>query len=436
MTVPAALARAAFPAPALDVLRTLAEAGHRSWLVGGAVRDLLLHRPRTATDFDVATPARPEEVMRLFRKVIPTGVEHGTVTVLARGEPVEVTTFRGEGAYRDGRRPESVTFLQDLEDDLGRRDFTMNALAYDPLGPEFRDPFGGRADLRRRRVRAVGDPAARFAEDGLRPMRAVRFVAQLGFELDRATRRAIPGALAVVRLVAVERITDELGKLLVARNARAALRLLRSTGLLGIVLPALAALPPRDVRHAEAIVAEAPPELAARLAAFLHRLGPDGAAAALSSLRLPRQVSDAATALVRFFPCRHAGGAALPAAGPAAMRRWLSSVEPHRVETLLALAAAEARGLAPSARRRGGAEVARVRKRVTGVLKSSPPLAIRELAIDGREVAEVLGTAPGPRVGEALRHLLDRVLEDPRENEPERLRAALRGWSAQRTRSI
>jgi tRNA nucleotidyltransferase (CCA-adding enzyme) len=436
MPVPAALARAAFPAPVLDVLRALADAGHRSWLVGGAVRDLLLHRPRTATDFDVATPARPDEVTRLFRKVIPTGIEHGTVTVLARGEPVEVTTFRGEGAYLDGRRPESVTFLQDLEADLARRDFTMNALAYDPLGPEFRDPFGGRDDLRRRRVRAVGDPAARFGEDGLRPMRAVRFVAQLGFALDPATGAAIPGALEVVRRVAAERITDELAKLLVAPHAPAALRLLRSTGLLGVVLPALAAVPEGELGHAEAVSGEAPPELAVRLAALLHPLGPEGAGAALGALRLPRQVSDAATALIRFFPCQRAAGAGLPADEPVALRRWLSRVEPQRVDPLLAVAAAEARVSPPASRRRAAAEVTRLRKRVSEVLREGPPLAIRDLALDGREVAAVLGTAPGPRVGEALRHLLDRVLQDPHENEPERLRAALRDWSAQQTGSI
>ncbi len=431
MNVPAALGRAAFPAPVLDVLRTLTGAGHRSWLVGGAVRDLLLRRPRTAGDFDVATPARPDEVMRLFRKVIPTGVEHGTVTVLARGEPIEVTTFRGEGAYRDGRRPESVVFLQDLEADLARRDFTINALAFDPLAPEFRDPFGGRDDLRRRRVRAVGDPAARFAEDGLRPMRAVRFVAQLGFGLDPTTRRSIPGALDVVRLVAAERLTDELGKLLVARHALDALRLLRSTGLLRVVLPAVAALPPRTLEHAEGVAGRVAPDLAARLAAVLHPLGADGARKALSALRFPRQVSDSAEALVRFYPCRRTPGGALPASDPAAIRRWLSRVEPRRVEALLFAAAAEARGLPPSSRRRAGTELARVRKRVTEVLRSNPPLAIRDLALDGRDVAEVLGAAPGPRVGEALRHLLDRVLQDPRENDPERLRAALREWSSQ-----
>src|SRR3990172_11626659 len=179
--VPAALARADFPGPLMGVLRTLAEAGHRSWIVGGSVRDLLLRRPRGSTDQDVATPARPDEVAALFRKVVPTGIEHGTVTVVLGGAPVEVTTFRGEGAYEDGRRPSSVTFLGDIDEDLARRDFTINALAYDPLAKEFRDPFGGRADLRRRILRAVGDPSARFAEDGLRALRAARVPAPLRF---------------------------------------------------------------------------------------------------------------------------------------------------------------------------------------------------------------------------------------------------------------
>ena len=225
MSVPAALARAraTLPKPLLDVLRRLDEAGHRSWIVGGAVRDLLLHRPREATDYDVATPATPEQVTALFRKVIPTGVDHGTVTVLSSGLAVEVTTFRGEGPYVDGRRPESVTFHRDLEADLARRDFTINALAWDPIADDFRDPHGGRRDLRDRIVRAVGDARERFAEDGLRPMRAVRFASQLGYGLAPATRRAIPGALPVVAKVAIERISDELARLAVGRDAPRAL---------------------------------------------------------------------------------------------------------------------------------------------------------------------------------------------------------------------
>jgi tRNA nucleotidyltransferase (CCA-adding enzyme) len=438
MAAPAALVRATFPAPVLDVLRTLGGAGHRSWLVGGAVRDLLLERPRTATDFDVATPARPEAVQRLFPKVIPTGIEHGTVTVLSRGEPVEVTTFRGEGAYRDGRRPESVTFLQDLEEDLARRDFTMNALAYDPLAREFRDPFGGQADLARRRVRAVGDPAARFGEDGLRAMRGVRFVAQLGFELEPATLAAIPGALEVVKRVAMERITDELGKLLVAPQAERGVQLLHETGLLGVAVPRLAAIPADELRHAALVAGGAPAVLAVRLAALLHWLGPEEAASALFALRLARQTSEAAAALVRFFPCRRRGPG-LPATDPVSLRRWLSRVEPLRVEPLLGLAAAEARGVGQAQRKqaeedaqrkRAEQEVQALGERIAEVLRGSPPLSIRDLALDGLEVAEALGGPPGPRVGEALRHLLDRVLEDPTQNEAQRLRAALLDWSA------
>ena len=158
---PLALLRASFPAFVLDVLRTLDGAGYRSWLVGGAVRALLLRRKRSASDHDVATPARPDQVMALFPKVVPTGLEHGTVTVVLQGAPVEVTPFRGEGAYVDGRRPSSVTFLDEVDEDLARRDFTVNALAYDPVGKAFRDPFGGRDDLRRGIIRAVGDPLDR-----------------------------------------------------------------------------------------------------------------------------------------------------------------------------------------------------------------------------------------------------------------------------------
>src|SRR5512138_1577096 len=249
MRVPAALARArADLPPAVEkVLRTLDAAGHRTWIVGGAVRDLLLGRPRF--DYDLATPATPEQVIGLFRKVVPTGIDHGTVTVVQDGEPIEVTTFRGEGAYVDGRRPERVTFHTDLEADLARRDFTMNALAWDPLAPEFRDPFGGRADMARKLVRAVGDPEARFGEDGLRAMRAVRFAAQLGYGLHPKTRAAIPDALDVVRKVSVERISDELARLLAAPHADRGLALMRTTGLLGAVLPAVSALPPRAIDH-------------------------------------------------------------------------------------------------------------------------------------------------------------------------------------------
>jgi tRNA nucleotidyltransferase (CCA-adding enzyme) len=170
--------------------------------VGGGVRDMLLGR--APADFDLATDARPEKVLEIFGRsfAIPTGLQHGTVTVLTGSDPatrrsVEVTTFRGEGAYLDGRRPSSVTYVSTLDEDLSRRDFTMNAIALEPVTGAIADPFGGRADLARKLIRAVGDPLARFREDGLRPMRAVRQAAQLGFDIEPATQGAIGLALDV-----------------------------------------------------------------------------------------------------------------------------------------------------------------------------------------------------------------------------------------------
>ena len=170
---------AQIPPDVMALCRRLRGAGHQAHLVGGGVRDMLLGRP--PADFDVATDARPEAVLALFGNTfaIPTGLKHGTVTVLTDvkpARPVEVTTFRGEGEYLDGRRPSSVTYVDSLREDLARRDFTMNAVAYDPLDDRVTDPFDGQGDLGRRLVRAVGEPLARFREDGLRPMRAVRIL--------------------------------------------------------------------------------------------------------------------------------------------------------------------------------------------------------------------------------------------------------------------
>ena len=433
MRLPAALARVELPGAILKILRTLGDAGHRSWIVGGAVRDLLLHRPRAANDFDVATPATPAEVTALFRKVVPTGAEHGTVTVVLGGHAVEVTTFRGEGAYVDGRRPESVTFHTDLEADLARRDFTINALAWDPLAPEFRDPFRGRADMARRIVRAVGDPAERFGEDGLRAMRAVRFAAQLGYGLHPRTRAAIPRALEIVKKVSTERISDELGRLVVAPHADRGLALMRRTGLLEVVLPALAALPPRALDHATAVLRRSPADRAVRLAALLHGLGPEEARRLLLALRQPRRVADDVAELVRGHVCRAAAGAPALPASEVELRRWLSRVHLDRAEALVALARAEAAALPPSRAGRARREVRRLAAAVAALREARPALSAGDLALDGRAIMVILGAGPGPHVGEALRHLLDRVLEDPSRNDVAILERELRAWWAGRS---
>ena len=210
-------------------------------VVGGAVRDELLGRPHT--DWDLATRLLPEAVMARARavglKVIPTGLQHGTVTVLLEGRTVEVTTYRGDGDYLDGRRPESVRLGVELAEDLARRDFTINAMALPVGGGDLVDPFGGRADLTARLLRAVGDPLQRFKEDGLRPLRACRFAAQLGFEVEAATLAAIPQRLDVARKVSVERVFTELDKLLRGAEPVRGLTLLAACGLLDLWLPEL-----------------------------------------------------------------------------------------------------------------------------------------------------------------------------------------------------
>src|SRR6185436_6634390 len=207
---------------AIGICERLRESGKRGWIVGGCVRDLLLGK--TVSDWDVATDARPDEVMRIFPRVVPTGIEHGTVSVLAHGVPYEVTTLRGETTYSDGRRPEAVVFVDDITADLARRDFTVNAIAIDPLTPALIDPFDGRKDLEARILRAVGNPVERFLEDGLRVLRAARFAATLECTIDPPTLAAIEPTLSTYRKVSAERIRDEWVKAMKARRPSVAFR--------------------------------------------------------------------------------------------------------------------------------------------------------------------------------------------------------------------
>jgi tRNA nucleotidyltransferase (CCA-adding enzyme) len=424
------------------VLARLGAAGHRSWLVGGVVRDLLLARTRhDPGEFDVATPATPAQVQALFRKVIPTGIDHGTVTIVEEGARVEVTTFRGEEGYVDGRRPSRVTFHGDLEADLARRDFTVNAMAWDPLVGELRDPFGGRDDLGRGVIRAVGDARERFAEDGLRPLRGARFVSQLGFRLAPATRAAIPGALPVVGLVSRERVSEELSRLLVGAHAAAGIETLRATGLLRIVLPRLGELSAARVRHAVAVASEPFAACRAgqagreecrllRMSALLHVLPPEEARQAVVELRLPNRLATGVVSLSGGRCGLDQGGPPAGQGGAAGTRRWLSAVGRDRAPLFLALWAADARhqGARSAAR---GAEVRRLASRVRRELRAGVPLAVSDLALGGKEILALATGIGGRRVGEALRLLLDHVLEDPTANTRSRLSGRLRSWWAE-----
>ena len=213
------------------------ENGHRLYIVGGAVRDHLLGRKNS--DYDFCTDAKPEEVIPMFRRVIPTGIKHGTVTVLFKGDSFEVTTFRTEGAYSDQRHPDSVTFVTDLSEDLSRRDFTVNAFAADCLDGSIIDLYDGMKDLKAKTIRAIGNPRERFEEDALRLMRLARFCSKLGFEPDPDTKQAATQLSASISNVSQERIYDELSKILMTEKPTVGLRLLEDIGVLEHILPEL-----------------------------------------------------------------------------------------------------------------------------------------------------------------------------------------------------
>lgn len=414
------LHNADIPRPVLDVLRRLRELGFAVFLVGGCVRDMVRTVP--PKDFDVATSAHPHEVQAAFKKVIPTGIQHGTVTVVIGGTHVEVTTFRSEGDYHDGRRPSTVTFESDITEDLSRRDFTINAMAYDPISRELVDPFGGQADLQAHLIRCVRDPHERFSEDGLRAMRAVRFATVLGFTIEPATQAAIPPTLPVFRKVALERVREEFVKLLLTPRAEFGLTLLAETGLLEVFLPELARADAEAARRARAAAQAAPAEVEMRLAALLADLvrGPQAKDICVR-LKFPTKVAEMVGLLVE-----HAALEARLQESDPALRRLLAKVGLGALEPLLAVAHARVQVRAPEML----PEFLRLQERLRSLAAAKPPLSAKELVLTGGDIMATLGVGPSPIVGQATRFLMESVLDDPTLNQPERLKELLRAWQA------
>ncbi|MCB9542386.1 MAG: [cytidine(C)-cytidine(C)-adenosine (A)]-adding enzyme [Myxococcales bacterium] len=397
------------PAWALSVAEGLRGAGFEAYFVGGAVRDRLLGRP--VSDWDIATDAEPEAVMGCFARAIPTGLQHGTVTVVVAHQPVEVTTYRVERGYSDGRRPDEVAFTRELRDDLGRRDFTINAMAWDAVAGVLVDPYDGRGDLGRRLLRAVGAAEERFSEDGLRALRAVRFACVLELALDPATRAAIPATMATFRKVSAERIRVELGKILGARRVAWGVEALWETGLLGEFLPE--ALP--GLGRAVAALGEPPSGEVARLAVLLHGGGSDGDGP-LRRLRYGNEERGRLVALLR-----QRGLDPAVARSDAAVRALVAQVGLSVVDEVIAYRMALARVDAPEEYAAWQALAARI----DAIGARSAPQSARELSLDGKAVMAALGIAPSRRVGRILDALLMRVWADPSLDTPERLRALL-----------
>lgn len=407
--------RPAAPPAVRWITRKLEGAGFDTWAVGGAVRDAVLGRP--SEDWDLATRATPSEVRRLFRRTVPLGVEHGTVGVLSEdGMMYEVTTFRRD-VETDGRHA-VVAFADTVEEDLARRDFTINALAWHPIQERMLDPFHGLADLEQGRLRAVGKPRARFAEDRLRVLRAFRFASRFGLQVDPATWAALEGEVPHLGRLSAERIRDELIKVLDGDRAPSrALHLYRASGALAVLYPELAALAGDD-----------PEAWAAALAAMDH-LSPGAPLRRLAALLRPVEARAAAQLLVRMRlanaqideTARRAAAPPLPGsmASDADVRRWLATVGPARLTAVARLELAAARSRGDGA---GAVAVVRGWRRARAVLGRRPPLTVGELALDGRDLM-ALGLRPGPRFGLILDALLQWVLDDPERNERETLRA-------------
>lgn len=405
------------------IARTLEDQGFETWAVGGAVRDALLGHP--SGDWDLATQARPEHMRRIFKRTVPIGIEHGTVGVLARdGLMYEVTTFRRD-VETDGRHA-VVSFADRIEDDLARRDFTINAIAWHPGTERLLDPFAGRRDLTRGVLRTVGDPSERFREDHLRVLRAFRFAGRFELRIEPSTWAALRTMTGMLRQLSVERIRDELVKVLEADpRPSTALDLYRTSGALAELYPELAMLSGSQALGtssslwdvALATVDALPlgrPIL--RLAGLLRGMEQKRVAAVLVRLRLSNQQVERVSRIASALP--------LPSsdAPDADFRRWLSRTGRDFWNGAVRIQLARARALSALAAGPDTepSDVLEAWRRARAVRDQGPPLEVGDLALDGRSLI-ALGLKPGPRFGDILDDLLDWVLEDPARNREERL---------------
>ena len=424
-----------------SIVTTFSESGFECYLIGGSVRDLLMGAP--AYDFDFATNARPQQVMKLFKRVIPTGIKHGTVSLLFNDDATyEITTYRADGKYVDGRRPESISFSDTLEEDVMRRDFTINGLAYDVIKQELIDYVGGLDDIDRRIIRTIGDSIDRFSEDGLRPYRACRFAAKLHFTIDSGTFDAIGKTLDVARLVSAERVRDELLKLLDADTPSVGFEYLRESGLLDLMIPELARCygvvqnkyHMYDIYYHSIYSCDAAPSgnHIVRIAALLHdigkvatrREGDDGdytfynhevigsriAKKILSRLRFSNEEISQITNLISNHMFHYTDEWT-----DGAVRRFMRKVGVENIDDLFMVRFSDREGNGM----RGGlpAPIGKLRRRMERVIEEENAITVKDLDIDGHVLMNEFSITPGPTIGKILNHLLELVLDEPEINE-------------------
>lgn len=375
------------------VLNTLRQSGKRGYLVGGSLRDLL--RGEVPHDFDLTTNATPDEMLEIFKgyRVIPTGLSHGTVTVLSEGQPIEITTHRTDGTYTDSRHPDSVQFTTDLKEDLARRDFTVNAMAYSPeVG--LVDPFDGQGDLARRVLRAVGEPRVRFEEDALRILRAFRFMAKLGFSLEENTAKAASDCAPRLSHIAVERIFSEITRTVVAPFAQDGLTALCEAGCAPFVF--------FDVKPRVDLLSrlnDLPPDTPLRVALLLHGNDHEAVRRLVRRWHAPNAFLDSVLAYLSILEEQ------VPTT-PYEARRFVCHHHPHFEKGLLLRGVLSGEDV--------GAAISLTRR----VLRNGTAVELRRLAVNGKELQEAVGVRP-EKTAFLLRQLQDAVWHSPEKNRRE-----------------
>ena len=421
--------RTEIPQEASRILERLHERGYEAYIVGGCVRDMMLGRQ--PEDWDITTNALPGQVKAVFGRTIDTGIKHGTVTVMMKGRGFEVTTYRIDGAYSDGRHPDSVAFTPSLEEDLKRRDFTINAMAFN-RSEGLVDLFEGREDLRRGIIRCVGNPMERFGEDALRILRAIRFSAQLGFAIEEETGHAIRTLAPTLERVSRERVQTELTKLLLSAHPEQ-IQLVYEMGAAPFVsqaflqagMPGMLSTPPYALGHR--IPHSVPMVKHLRWAAFLASAGPALAVQVLKGLKMDNDTTNRVRVLTE-----HLGKSVIPAAmresretEKTALRRLLNALGPELLSDLLTLKrcfageadCGEAENIWPEGiAQEETAYLEHVQSLTEEILESGDCFSLRSLAVTGNDVIQA-GVTPGREVGHVLSRLLNLVLEDPARNE-------------------
>lgn len=423
----------------LDIAKNFIDHNFQIYLVGGYIRDILLKRKKEQIEYDLTTDATPQQVKKIFKRVIPTGIKHGTVTVLKDSIHYEVTTFRCDGKYTDGRHPDEIQYTKTIDEDLRRRDFTINAFALNLKSFKLIDNFNGLKDLKDKLIRTIGIPDDRFAEDGLRLMRAVRFASVLGFKIDEKTYNSIKKNLFMIDKVAIERIKDEFSKIMTAEKPSIGMELLRLTGLMRKILPEMLTtwqvqqnkFHKYDVYHhlLYTLDAASPDNLCVRLSALFHDISKPYtktvkedkenasfynheiissivAKKVLKRMRYSNEIIDRVEKLVKFHMFYYTEDWT-----DSAVRRFLRKVGLDLLDDLFLLREADRVGNGTKYEK--SKHLLLLKERIQKVIEQENAFTVKHLKINGKDIMRIKRIKPSPVVGKILNHLLEQVIDDP-----------------------